>query len=103
MSELQPIRLKHMALTMPQYLTIRNYTNNNGDVEVDSLYRDPLTISADFLHSKQTMERIAKNNATTLTCHLLSKGVKIKFMDGEKSESVIAKLSPPLYDKHYRK
>src|SRR5687767_9184266 len=96
-----PIRLKHLALTNSQWLTILHYTANDGTVIADTLDRDKSTIEADFMHSKATNERIAQTNAADLAIRLLRSGVKITFLDGDKSLKIIQKLSPPLYDKFY--
>jgi hypothetical protein len=96
-----PIRLKDLALTYDQFLTIRNYTVNDGTVVVDTLYRDPAFIQADFFHTKSTNERIAVRNAVDLTVRLLRSGVRIIFNDGHKSTREIQKFSQPLYDKFY--
>jgi hypothetical protein len=96
----EPIRLKDMAIKIDQFLTIRNYTVNNGTVISETLFRPTDKISADFLHTKETNEKIAVRNAMALTVRLLREGTKIVFLDG--SEREIEKFSPPLYDKFYR-
>jgi hypothetical protein len=101
--EEMPIKLKHMALTYDQWLLIVNTTVNNGSIEAATIHRDKSTITGDLLHSKSTIENIMERRAVDLTCRLLRDGVKITFMDGVISERVIESISPPLYDKYFRK
>jgi hypothetical protein len=98
-----PIRLKDMALRWDEWLLISSIVNSDGTVLCDSLFRHPEKICGDFLHSKSTMERIMKRRALDLTINLLRVGIRIEFVDGLTSVRHIANISPPLFDRYYRK
>jgi hypothetical protein len=99
---MNPIRLKDMALSNTEWVTIFDNTVHDGTIEADTLYRPEDLIYEDSFHTKKTMTRILNNRAVDLTLRLLREGRKITFKDGEKSERVIAAVSPPLYVRHYK-
>ncbi len=94
-----PIRVKDLSFTMPEWLIIYNNTVHNNTVIADTLIRKDEDIKADYFHSVETNKRICMNRAADLSLSLLRQGIIITFLDD--SINHIRKMSPPLYNKYY--